>query len=336
MSNQFHQLSEDLKFLYIRTGNAEIEEKFIKVSQVYESALSTWLSKGKRDAVEDPNVAGALQALADLKEKYPQGMGLSEVAREFTASKLTKYLSYIMSFNSLLRDEDVSAILAPYRDIIVATAPLVGGLQGEPIDVAPIKESLMQIQQGFLTYVEQQESKEWGRKKTAKEKKIEMFSALLQRFSSELSAAASNAEMPGLAAAVNSGGLVDHSMIKQFVDFGPFTQFIGKNSKKLVDYVNKHYDKKYIEPNFEYLKHAILDFAGAIDDQALQQYYVEVEEARRKDLQQYMDPDFDVEEMGAPAANLPSLSVNDRTWLNPLVIRGLAAFFVLYHHNLFS
>lgn len=330
----------DLKDLYCRTKISGVERSWIKVSQAYEQAFGQWLESNQdiRNDLNNPQVYDAFIVLKNLRERYPSfdnklalqlfTQGVGKKSPFMTASP------WISDLGNFLGDSDVESILYPFRDIITSFSFIKPADSSHVPNKDLIKDDLMTIRDGYMEAIQADEGgtgeDEYGDfqrgKSTVSQKRIQMFSYLLRRFSEDLAMAASRSGMDDLASAFRSGILANPTALAQKAPMMDINPYMVNGVNGIVKDVMRSVQPEDQDANYNYIKEKALRFVGAVSPRQVQDVYKRREEGYG--MQSFMDEN--ASKMPS-VSDSPTLSVEDATWLTPEVLTILSVTFAVYY-----
>jgi hypothetical protein len=321
-----YRFTKDLKALYLKTGVGAIEELFVRCAQTYDQQVIDWLGKNPqiKGQLSNPEVYDALIFLAKMKKKFGSPVKAPQFY-SYLVSNPEPAISTIMAFPSLIGEESVEPVLDPFRDII----SLMTHLSGDARDPAEVLPDLQIISKKFQEKQETDVEGYWPVKRTKQQEKLRMFSTLLQRFTNDVSGAASRSGLDEFASFIREGGLAKPNILENHVPI-QISPFMWKQAQSMVQYVLKNLGDLNLVPNYNFVKERAMDFVGLTNPQELVEMYNKREETM--DLSKFMDPD-DVDE-SVLMEDIVSITPSDADLLNPSLLSMLAAFFAAFYARL--
>lgn len=334
--------SSDLLNLYLKTRNRKVENLFITASTWFDKGVvlmhpSKWLKSnpGIKKTLHNSLVYDALIAMESLKDGLkglnPQRM-MSEIFKLSGQGKINiSIVPIIQAFNSFLDDESIGEILDPYADIIknLSMLPPVPGrsLQGEG-EKEEIYSDLSTIEKEYSNAIEFGEQEEI---KHIKVHKMDMFSNLLQKFSSELAATFQRANMPQVAQQISRGALTQPNVIGNVYPLAPITSYKSEMAQHIVDEVLRNYYPSSLNRNYEFIKDQVLSGIGMKpsveeenEDVNVEQFMEADEGERQKHYREIMQrPE-------------KTISMTDEQWLHQPVITLLTTIFYLMRKKIYA
>jgi len=330
-----YRLSVDIRDLYIKTKNSNVEGLFIKMSQAHNTHLLKWLSspQGYQDIapmLSNSNVFETLSVLKQIRQQFPVSVSMSDIFEYFHKNK-NPALDTIIAF-SHVQSGKAESILSPFKDIIMVCSKFdlpVG------VSVGDITQDLGIIHDAFVEFMDAKTAegeKEYQstKKLTTKEKKTAMFSGMLQKFSSEVAGAANRAGKVDLADAVNMGYLFKPEELGRYTTIVRLTGYQAKEIQKLVKYVStiKNLDSSKVDANYNYVKEKLMIGLQMISEKELVDIY-----SRRMntvDSSQFMNPEM-LSNPKVSQQDMETLNVSDASLLSPRYLTVLCAFLALFH-----
>lgn len=329
MKNTLYSFTEDVGRLYCLTQNHKLEDIFLRLSQSQDDDFSKWFSRNRnhiKPQLQNPEVADLLDALIETRKVYytisiVDFVDMIQGANKKIAGGIGRNVGNIRALESMLSDPDLQPMLSPYRDIITASQNFT---ESPTIPVNVIADDLKTIRslyEVFLNEFDQLKSRGDGlkpKKLTLKEKKTQLFSYLLQRFSREVADAAERSGMTDFAQAVrNEGVLAKPSIIKDYYPAVSRESTFASRimSDRLIKRVTKNIAEERFEAAYEDLKEQIMEFKRVVTEADLAKIHLERE--RERDVARYMGQEV-------RRVEIKPLQVSDAGWLRPGVIEMIA------------
>lgn len=321
--------SKDLRDLYIKTQNKDIESLFIQAALSYEDSLRRWLLsanfQNSKSYFKNPDVHEALRVLAQLENTHGGRAKIASIVDFFYKSKSKHVLPVIASF-ARIDNEVVESILSPFKGILAEMSTLSYDLA---IPLESVTEDLMTAYNLFVEErkVQEKEKTRKKTKKTKKEKRMEMFTSLLKMFSNDIKDAAQRSGFEDFSNAIASGALLNINSINSYISTD-VTTFGWSEARRLVKHVLSRIDPANINSNYNFVKEHMLDFSGVISQAEINQ--LNALSQPETDFSQYMGeeiPDNVVEEPINP------ISLTDAQLLNGSYLSMLSAFFMIFHEE---
>jgi len=332
-----YKFSNDLRDLYIKTKDSNVEDLFIKVAQTYNDNIQKWLSSEKaigsvKPQLRNPEVYDALLTLKKIRARHPISISVPEVIAYFDKSKESSVFPIIVSFASIENDK-AESVLAPFSDIITTFSSFSADIE---IPIESIIEDLITIHTAFVEGIEDKKSTgtqeyERTKKQTLKQKKINMFSGMLKLFSGEIEGAARRIGKDDFANALAKGVLVNPTGIKQHVDIGNIDPYMWNESRRLVKFVMANLGDVNVSQNYNFAKERCMYFMSMINEKDLLNLY----DHRRQeiDMSKFMDEDSPVDDftLDNMKTDIRSISATDVQLLNPDYLAMVSAFFISFY-----
>ena len=236
------------------------------------------------------------------------------------AGGIGRNVGNIRGLKNLLSDPELKPLLSPYEDIITAAQHFTEATT-IPIDIiAGDLRTIKSLYGVFLNEVETSMDKgdlPRAKKLTTKEKKLQLFSYLLQRFSKDIGDAAERHGMKDFANAVRNEGILAKPSV-----IGNYYPAVMKNtmaatvmSNRIMKSVIKNITEDRFEEIYRNLTGQIMEFKRVITEEDLNKLYREWEGAR--DVSRYLGQE-------TKNVSIRPLSINDDGWLNPGAISMIA------------
>jgi len=338
----YTNFSNDILDLYCKTGCSSIESLYIKFSQNYTQNISKWLLQNKRirNDLENPAVYDALRALSAIRDKLPEGEVVASNLVKFLGSSpfLLKTVPLILAFKDLLGESQVKDILYPFQDIILMAASTMKifeqrerDKQITETDLEEVLPSLITIQQAFLSNSSPEEER-IRKRKTISQQQKDMFRALLERFSSEMAAAAAASGLKELSQKFSEYILAKPIPmgLGEYVAFPSMGDDKLRLSKQMSDYILKYPDPRMANYNHDIVEINLLRSAGVLSDEDVYRFKENFE--RKKDVTEYLADDEFLGENFPGIETEGKITINDR--MNPEYIYMLSVFFLYMYQGL--
>jgi len=332
-----HKFSNDLRDLYIKVKDNNVEDLFIKVAQTYNQNLQQWLSSETtirlvKPQLRNPEVYDALLTLKKMRAKHPISISIPEVIAYFDKSKASSMFPIIVSFASVKNDK-AESVLAPFSDIIITCSSFSSDIE---IPIESITEDLITVHDSFMENFDAREPSgvdeyKKSKKKTIKQKKIDMFSGMLRLFSGEIEGAARRIGKDDFANALAKGVIVNPNGISKYVKTGNIDPYMWNEARRILKSVMANLGDTNVAQNYNFAKERCMYFMSMIDEKDLLSLY----DQRRQevDMSKFMDEDnpMDDSTLDNIKTDIKSISVTDAQLLNPDYLAMVSAFFISFY-----
>ncbi len=333
-NNNLYKYSKDLRDLYVKTKNHDIENLFIKVSETYVDNFQKWLGSNKskivKSTLNNPEVFDALLILRSMKFKYPVNISIPDIINYFDKSKYASLFPILISFTKI-QDEAVESVLAPYQNIL----SVISSFNSETeMSLDSIKQDLITIYESFIEFVELKGKEKGGiekpAKQTKKDKKILMFSELLRKFTSEIQGAAMRSGLDDFANALNNGILPKYEEMNKYVPMAPIDTYMWNEADRILKAILKNLNGNF-DVNYNFIKERCMYFVSLISTKELNELYNRRQ--KQTDFSSFMDlenlPDENVLDK-----EMETISVSDAKLLSPQYLSMINVFFIVFYRNL--
>jgi len=338
MTPDLYKFSNDVRDLYVKTKISDVEDLFVKIAQTYEQNLTTWLTSkpsksNVKPQISNPSIYEALSVLEQVRQQYPDTFTSADLIGYKGKKPITPYLPLIASF-AYVQDEEAQSVLFPYKKIINVCATLKspdsGKLLMSEIPLENIAQDLKLIHEAFVNRDSPKPKDEFQKtkKETKKEKKRNMFSNLLEKFSLEVQGAARRTNMNDFAIALGNGILANPMALKKYVSLPDANTYMWNEIRRLVKVVLRNLDRSDVQSNYNFIKERSMYFTSMISNEELTEFYKS--RLGNTDFSQFMG------ENNLPKEPLEeeTISITDAQLLNPEYLSMITMFFVGFWSDL--
>jgi len=336
----YGSIGNDLLKLYCKIQDTSLEDIYIKYAQDYTRSVLKFIRTHSdlKNEINNPVVYEALETLDFLRSKIGDSPSLSDVIRVIQPHpKHLANIPMIIAFKDLLGGP-ANDILSLFHDIIMTISkirPPEDQLEGNR---ELIQEDLLYIQKQLRDgsksdYVQIPEKPVKVRKLTLKQKRLEIFTTLLKRFSYEMASVAEAAGMHNLSAAFNNGILATNPAtgVGSYINIDTPSGAQGMAVNNMVNMVIKNPNPELINYYHDSMEINFLQVAGVIEEEDLQRFKSEyqnkmnqikyIEDKSQGDTPVLEDLNFDI-----------NITNDDR--MNPDYIKMLSLFFYFMKYKL--
>lgn len=359
-----YELVQDLKTLYIKTSDREIEDSFIVLAQQYDAELIRWLSSNKEIALElgDPAIYNTFLLLTKLKRELPSGASTRDLVVYFMDQKRAVYLPYILGLATFANDPEFNHLLDPFRDILVASSAL--SITGDPLDEDGILADLERLKQLFSDHLERQLDSygDYGVSENISDRRVvrrkqriaKMFSGLLQMFSNKIAPIAEKLNKQQLAQGIRGGALANPNILKQYYPgLGSPNPIEIRWAQEWVRVVLRNLEEGRLLDNYQYIRDQVMLRTLSMGYEEMEKGYEVRQQEQAIDPSVFMGGavgDVVGEDQSATSQEVPSaaggtenaeeqsimpLNVEDAKWVKLLFLKSLATFFSVFYAQMF-
>lgn len=336
-SHVIFDLCSDIHSLYCKTGSREIEKEFIKLSQVNLVFLKKWMGSKhpKEQGVYGFDAFAALNALIKVRGSMTGEVASKDVAAMMVGDNaLMRQVPVIVSFADILSSGSSYSVLDPFSDIVIAVASVF--TPAFSVDLTTLQEEVAMINSSFNEYYERTISDEYSdygvqtvqKKETLEQKKINLFSYVLNRLTEDVAQAASNTGMEDFANALRSRGVLANPVaMSDYIGLGHPTSYMLSRADRIAKDLFKNIKSVSGDVAYNHIKNEALSFVRVVTKQEVSDVFNQRE--RDYDMSAYMrgeQPEQDEEG--------PTLTIEDAKWLDPDGLTMLSLVFVGMHNRL--
>lgn len=300
-SNVYYNFSKDLHTLFCSTRNKSIEDLFVRMAESIGDDFLNWFTNTNTARLNiSSKVVGALRCAARMRNEYPH-VTLTQISQYLlnNQSDIT-HLSTLQAMSKLVGDPRVSDVLSPISDILSVSGAWVFRTEnGEPspdlVDPSSIVDDLVRVKTAYNNYVTPPPVAKATKdghptinslysddavapKQSKKEMIYSLFSDLLNKFTQELSSAASNGGKEALARHLSHGGIMKPMELEKFFSNHNFDlSFLGNDAKYVIKTIMKNLNAKTrtSEDAYDFIRNRALLRGHAIDDKTYRNFYMQ-------------------------------------------------------------
>lgn len=198
---------KDLKSLYLKTNDKNIENMFIKISQHNELDFIVFLKNNHNliNSLKNPSVYLSILALDDIK-RHGVYQNSGNLVSYIVNHNYTVYVPVFLSFLNLINNSIFGFLLNPYVNLLSSMNVFN---VNEKLNDLSISDDLEFIGNEYKNYLTSKKNNLYKNKTlTRKQKRIDLFKYLLKRFSEDVAAAQTYHKKNEVAADINSGLLM--------------------------------------------------------------------------------------------------------------------------------